>query len=244
MSGASFRPKSDPFQRPSPIRQLAGLEAGKRSESKIEESNQPSSGRREHSPLRYFEFGDQPERVGGSQRLHPIEKRKEFVTGEAVQKEVSDDKVVILVCELERARVSTESSETCRIFRPKTTNPFRHQPEHCRADVDRIDSNLAIALQQTCREASVAVSENERISAGSELRKEIVARTFKVGPEAYVFEPTVGASDTVEVQAMKGRKRSGVNRAASAAIRRVSAETRLRWESSAVSNSELSRHGR
>jgi hypothetical protein len=105
--------------------------------------------------------------------------------------------------------------------------------KHGGADVDCVDFEMRVVFEQLGEEATVSIAQDECAAMIEELWEKVVAAVFEGFAEGEVFEPAIRFGDEIEIWfggihcRRKGKRRTGVVRATSAAARRVVRE--MEW---------------
>ena len=208
-------------QRRSMVGQPRGAKTGEDAEGKIERSHDDLCGQT-HQPGRDAKVGDEPESIWRKCRCDAGDEGFEIGLGEAVEKEVRDDKVVRPGGrEGERAGVVSFKAHGIGFAAPA------QESEHGCAGVYGVGVDARVRCQKGREETAVAVAYHEGFFAMEERREKVQAAAFEGAAEGKVFKPAVRACDGIEVglgvhRRRKAARNRGVSSTRSAAARRES----------------------
>jgi hypothetical protein len=215
------------------IGEVSGTEAGKEAEGKVEGADEEPGGKA-HWPGRNAEVGDEPESSGCEGGSDAGDEGVEVGLGEAVEEEVCDDEIVGAFGR-EGEGVGVMSAEASGCVGSCFSTSFAQELEHGGADVDCVGAEMLVLLEELGEEAAVAIAKDQCVVAVDELWEIVIAAMFQRWTECEVFKPSIRAGYQVEVWVggahwwRKGRRRSGVVRARSAAARRETGLMARRW---------------
>jgi hypothetical protein len=161
------------------VREAGGAEACKDAEGEVEAADEELC-REMHEAGRNAEVGDEPEGSGCDVFCDAVDEVVEFGLREAVEKEVSDDQVVGVVWVFER------KGESVGVVRVETgvcvwsccLATFAKQLKHGDAGVDGIGTKVRIFCKELSEEATVSVTDDQRVAAIEELREIVSATVF------------------------------------------------------------------
>jgi len=183
------------------VREPVDAEPGEDAEDEVEAADEQARGET-HRAAGDAEVGDEPEGAGCEPERCFGDEFFELRLGEAVEEEVGDDKVVSRgrgdgeiaegICV---AGLQAEAGVSGRLFAAAT-----EESEHGGAAVDGIRGECAVLGKERGEEAAVAVAKDEGAGAAGEAGKEVKTAVFESAAEGEVFEPAVGAGDTVEAK--------------------------------------------
>ena len=174
-------------------------EAGEDAEGMVEQRHQRRGEDATEERGRDGEFGDEPESVWRQARGEAMAEVGDLRRGEAIEKEVGDDEVVVRSffgghwgpeAQVGDLRGKPAGVGGCALF---------EQLHHAWAGVDGCDANGGVGAKQRRGEAAIAVSEDQCVAALGEPRQEVRAAALKKRAEREVFEPAVDAGKRVEV---------------------------------------------
>ncbi len=214
--------ETGPLQRCLVVGKPRGAKTGEQTKGEIEAANHQRR-REAHQASGNAEVGDEPKGFRLDVLRQPVNEYVELRLPEAVEEEVSDDEIGVCCGRMFEGVVPVGTKAHASILHCGFA-ALVEEAEHGRAGVDGVCAYVEIAPEQSSKEAAVAVSKNEGVSAIEEAGKEVGAGVLESGAEGEVFKPAIGASDAVEVwfcTHRKPRNRSGVRRARSAAARSV-----------------------
>lgn len=221
---ATLKPQADLGQRHVMSGKHAGAQSGEHAKGKVERPHEDSGGNCCET-LRDGEFGDDPDCPRREVGADIAGQAADLLRIEAVQEKMSDDEIV-------DGGFSRPESQGVRLInpdavrRPKGFRARLQQAKHGRALIDNIGLQLGVGGEQAGKKTSVAIAKNQRAARMAQLGDAVKAAAGKQRPKSEVFEPAIGARKMVEIcvrhQRMK-MSRTGVSRAASAAMRKWNA---------------------
>ncbi len=158
-----------------------------------------------------------------------------FGFGEAIEEEVGADEVVPCAARLKDAGVSASGDEA--VAGSDSCRAGFEEAQHGGARIDSVGEEMRVGGEELSEEAAIAVTDDERAPAISKREEVVEAAALQQGAEGEVFHRAIEAGYAVEaangIEARRtfkadgvldhprhGRtKKTGVRRAASAAIR-------------------------
>jgi hypothetical protein len=176
------------------IGQGVGAEAGEDAEGKVEAADVGSGDEVHEAGGWNAEVGDEPEGSRGEVRGDVSDEGFEFGLGEAIEKEVGDDEVVLL-CWVKSEGVAVVGLEASSV----KGAALAEEMEHGGAGVDSVGLEVGVLREETGEEAAVAVAEDEGGFLMGEGGEVVEAGSLESGAEGEVFEPAIRAGYGVEV---------------------------------------------
>lgn len=142
------------------VGQAASLEAGEAAKGPIESGDQRSSYRAAIPPGWHGEFRNNPDSVFDACTLQMRCKVPHLVYGQAIEKEVRHDEVIVTTDRFESTSICKVHAQASAIGAGATLKFCKH----CCAGIDGINSNAPILSEQARGKSAVAVADNECVS--------------------------------------------------------------------------------
>jgi len=152
-----------------------------------------------------------------------------FAFSKAIEKKVGCDEVVLCDERFEGAGVCANCGET--VLRADAGHASFEETQHCWAQVDGFGADLRVGGEELCEETAIAVSDDECLAGISEGGQMVEAAALEHWAEGEILHRAVEVCYAVKAKRALGvcgaldhpchgrTKRSGVRRAASAAMR-------------------------
>ena len=186
------------------IGEAGDAEAGEHIEAKVQPCNE---GLREEATIPALgdgEVGNNPAGGGVESGAESVGEVGDLLRGEAIEKKVGDDEIVVRGARVPLAGVRIVSAHADGM----RAGILDKGLEHGTAGIDGIDRDGRILLEEAGEEASIAVPEEERVADRLQLIGIGAAAAAQRSAEGETFHPAIGAGEAIEIGcALHGEER-------------------------------------
>ncbi len=187
------------------IREGPNRKPGKQAEGAIEQADEPACQIGREGVAGNGELRDHPLRARAKMGKQTIEELLQLMWKKAVEKKVGNNQIVGSGG-IPFESIGVMQTDAPASLGPGALNAAIENPQHGLAGVDDIRGQGDIRCQQAGQETSIAIAQKQRVPGAGHVYKLGVTAASEPGSKAQVFEPSVSASDGIEINRLHARE--------------------------------------